>query len=126
MTSPSQHNLRFIRTLARILGTASLIFLCFIFGAHIIDDLSGVESFGNFNSNAEVLGFIGFPVMTIIGLVVAWKWEGIGGSIALLGLILLFIALGSGALVGLILLLISPSLLYITYWYLAKKSHREV
>ena len=73
---------------ARILGSISLLFLVFMVGAHLVAAIMGEEARGNgFQSTAEVLSFICFPVSIMIGLALAWKWEGLGGIITVLGII---------------------------------------
>ena len=46
----------------------------------MIGDMKG------FNTPTEIVAFICFPISTIIGLLIAYKWEGIGGIITIAGM----------------------------------------
>ena len=69
-----------LRWTARILGSLSLAVLFYMIVGHL---LGSEESAGNGHS----ISFLFFPVSTIIGLSVAWKWDGIGGLITIGGII---------------------------------------
>lgn len=108
-----------IRLIARIWVTISLAFLVFFVGAHLIDSLSGDgDPLGNFKSESEMISFAFFPLSLIIGLAIAWKWEGLGGFITIDEIIgfhimrpdLLFNVMIDG--------LAAPGLFYIVYWFL--------
>ncbi len=75
--SKQTKSLKIIRWLARILGAIAIVIL--IFG--MVGDLNG------FKSNTEIFTFICFPVLVIIGLLIAFKWEGRGGTISILGMV---------------------------------------
>ena len=66
---------------ARIWGSISLLFLVFMVGAHIIGALTGSQDGEGFSSTSEMVSFFFFPISIMIGLGIAWKWEGIGGLI---------------------------------------------
>ena len=71
-----------IRWIARIWGTLILAFVLFFILALIFgEDESGKGIF----STSEVITFIFFPISTVIGLTIAFKWEGLGGLITTLG-----------------------------------------
>ncbi len=73
---------------ARIWGSISLAFLVFMVGAHVIGALTGAEESGGFNSTSEIFTFfLFFPVGTMIGLSIAFKWPGLGGLITVGGMI---------------------------------------
>jgi len=110
-----------IRWFARILGSLSLAFLLFMVGAHVLATITGEgETIGKFNSVSEMISFAFFPVSIIIGLGIAWKWEGLGGFITIAGIIgfhlirpdLIFDLIING--------LAAPGLLFIIYWFLVK------
>jgi hypothetical protein len=116
-----------IRLIARIWGTISLVFLVYFFGAHLIDSLSGGgDPLGNFKSDSEMISFAFFPLSLIIGLAIAWKWEGLGGFITIGGIIgfqimrpdLLFNLMIDGLAI--------PGLFYIVYWFLTRKLKNEI
>lgn len=116
-----------IRLVARIWGSLFLLFLLFMVGAHVIGAISGAgASEDGFRSAAEVLTFIFFfPVGPMVGLALAWKWEGLGGAIT------------TGGIIG--LLVMSPAsidnpyfvgigicgLLFLIYWALSRGVQSE-
>jgi hypothetical protein len=113
-------NLAIIRWTGRI--TASLVIAFVLF--FLFSELIGTEKtdYQSLPINDKI-AFVFFPLSTLIGLSVAWKWEGLGGLITILGLIGLLIIrpdlLSNFFLVGLIAV---PGLLFIFYWYLARGS----
>lgn len=76
MKKPSK-TLTVIRWLARISGTIAIGVL--IFG--MIGDVQG------FKSNTEIFTFICFPISVFVGLLIAYKWEALGGFISVAGMI---------------------------------------
>lgn len=103
--------------MARIWGTLIIAFIMVFLIAHILEN----KPIGKGLSNAkELVSFICFPLLTIIGLALAYRWEGRGGLITSL-------ALTSAILVNnlfdlkFILLIFPPGILYLTYWYLSRK-----
>ena len=74
---------------ARIWGGISFIFLLFMVSTHLYEALFiSEEQFGEgFNSNAEMLVFFTFPISTLVGLGIAFKWHRIGGLITTIGII---------------------------------------
>lgn len=120
-----------IRLIARIWGSLILLFLLFFVGAHIFGQEGSGD--GGFKSTGELLTFfLFFPVGTMIGLAIAWKWEGLGGSIttgAIIGLFIMrpdlipnpsFIGIGDfGIGIGVI------GLLFLTYWALNRGRQLE-
>lgn len=76
--------LRWIRLLALIWGSLILAFVLFFLIAHIMEDKSAVMQ--GFRSS-EIHIFLLFPISTIIGLSLAYKWPKLGGAITLIGII---------------------------------------
>jgi hypothetical protein len=110
-----------IRWIARICGSLSLAFMLFFVGAHLIATITGAgEPIGTFNTVSEIISFAFFPVSLIIGLGIAWKWEGLGGFITIAGIIgfhiirpdLIFNLMIDG--------LAAPGLFYLLYWFLTR------
>jgi len=117
-----------IRMTARIWGSLILLFLLFFVGAHIIGALFGPEgaSDGGFNSVGEMLTFIFcFPVGTMIGLAIAWKWEGLGGLITAGGIICLFIMRSDLITVPYFIVMGITGLLFLVYWVLTRGRQLE-
>jgi hypothetical protein len=105
-----------IRWTARIWGSLSLIIMIFFVGAHLYGSITGKgESLGHTS-----ISFLFFPISTIIGLAIAWKWDGLGGLITICGIIgfhiirpdLLFSLMIDGLAV--------PGLFFIIYWLLSR------
>ena len=108
-----------IRWVARIWGTLVLAFVLFFLIAHLF----GVHEAGaELLSTKDKLTFLFFPLSTLTGLAIAWKWEGTGGSITVLGMIGLLIIrpnlLSAFWLIGAVLI---PGLMYMIYWYQLRK-----
>ena len=60
----------------------SLAFLILFFGASIFSS-SGEEPF----AFKDIFQFVFFPIGLMIGLILAWNWEGLGGLIAIASII---------------------------------------
>ena len=114
---------RIVLIIARIWGSLSLAFLVFMVGAHLIGALFGSEESGSgFQSTAEVFSFIFFPVSIMIGLALAWKWEGLGGIITTIGIICFHILRPDLIFDPMIDALAFPGLLFILYWILVRNA----
>ena len=117
-----------IRLIARIWGSLILLFLLFFVGAHVIGPLFGPEGSGDggFNSTDEMLTFyFFFPVGTMIGLAIAWKWEGLGGLITVGAIIGLFIMRPDLILHPFFIGMGIIGLLFIVYWILTRGRQLE-
>lgn len=101
-----------IHWLARVLGTLTIVSLLFI----VYNEFFGSKGVGlEIPSSEDLLGLICFPVSTIIGLAIAYKWEGIGGIITVIGMISLQIIRPDLASNLMISAFAIPGLLYIIY-----------
>jgi len=109
-----------IKWIARIWSILSLAFLLLFFGASIISSI-GKETF----AFKDVFQFVFFPIGLTIGLIIAWKWEGLGGIIAIGSIIgfhlQMLIIHGKPDFVLFIELLAAPGILFILYWILSRK-----
>lgn len=115
-----------IRLIARIWGSVSLGFLVFMVGAHVVASATGKgDPIGNFNSTSELVSFLFFPIFTIIGLSLAWKWEGLGGLVVVVGIIGFHVIRPDLIFNFMIDGLAFPGLLFLIYWYLAKE-HKTI
>lgn len=72
-----------LRRAARIWSIAALAFLAFMLLGHLF----GPEGVGTFNGIQEILQFLLFPIGMGAGLIIAWKWEGLGGLITIASII---------------------------------------
>jgi len=81
--------LKMLLWIARIWGAISLMFLLFMVGAHLVDALFvSKEPIGEgFNSTTEMISFLFFPISSMLGLGIAFKWHRIGGLITTIGII---------------------------------------
>ena len=109
-----------IRWIARIWSILSLAFLLLFFGASIFSSI-GTATF----VFKDVLQFVFFPIGLAIGLILAWKWEGLGGIIAIASIIafhLQMLVVHGKPDFGLFFeLLTAPGILFILYWILSRK-----
>ena len=117
--------LRIVQSIARIWGTLILAFVLFFALAHVFGD---AESDEVPISRKDLITLIFFPGFTILGLSMALKWEGIGGLIATLGIVGLFIIrtdlLNSPYF---IIGIAPPGIFYLIYWFLSrKKDHSTI
>jgi hypothetical protein len=108
-----------IRWIARIWGTLIWAFVTFFLLAHIFGDADAAP--GWWRDPRELITFLVFPVGTVIGLAMAWKWEGVGGLIVTLGMVIglstggghwdeLFFSVG----------VLGPGVLYLLSWSLSR------
>lgn len=110
-----------LRWLARIWGTLILAFVLFFLLAHIFGEESSEELRNALRNAREVITFLLFPIGTVVGLGIALRWEGLGGLIATISVIGLFILRPD--LISapwLILGIAPPGILYILYWFLSR------
>ena len=113
-----------IRWVARIWSILSLAFLLLFFGASIFSSI-GAATF----VFKDVLRFVFFPIGLTMGLIIAWKWEGLGGIIAIGSIIgfhlQMLVIHGKPDFVLFIELLAAPGILFILYWILSRKRVAE-
>ncbi|MDX1702481.1 MAG: hypothetical protein R3250_17765 [Melioribacteraceae bacterium] len=107
--------------IARIWGGLSLAFLVFMVGANLIEAIFGSSEGGGFNSTAEYLSFLCFPIGIMVGLALALKWEGLGGIITVLAMVGFHII--HPDLIGDLMMdgLMAPGVLFLIYWFLKRK-----
>ena len=104
--------LRIIYLMARGLGTITLAFLLFM----VITEFFGSEESGlGIGPGKDMVSLLCFPISTIVGLTLAYKWEGIGGIITVLGMISLHVIRPDLASDLLISAFAIPGLLYIIF-----------
>ena len=109
---------RIISVIARITGSLVLLFLLYFLIGHLLSDQDNLKGFG---STEEVLTFICFPVLTILGLIIAYRYEGTGALVVLLGFVGLLL-LGSDVLLSpLMAIMFIPGFLYAVSWILSRK-----
>lgn len=104
--------------IARIWGSTILAFVFFFLVAYVFGN---EETSDNPISTRDKITFVFFPIGTIIGLAVALKWEGLGGFIASLSLMILF-TIRFDLIYSIIfpIVIFPPGLLYLLYWFLQR------
>lgn len=99
------------RILARVCGSAALIFLLWMLIGHFTGDANGPHGM-RFNNTQERLAFLAFPVMSMAGLALAYMRPLAGGTLSLVGMACLFL-LRPDLLATSITLWAVPGLLYV-------------
>ncbi len=110
-----------ISWMARITSAAVIAFILLF----ALPDLFGSEGSGGEMSSEDALIYLFFPVSTLVGLVLAWKWEGLGGLIAILGLVALLI-LRPDLASNFIPMIGIPGFLFLMNWYLTRDQSKNV
>ena len=116
---------RITRTLvwiARITGTLLLAFLLFMLIGHLTGDANGPNGM-TFASNTDLLGFLLFPIGSIIGLGLAYKWKILGGTIAIASMAALYV-LRPDLLQSYFVALALPAALYVLSGWLQLRSRK--
>jgi len=107
-----------VRWIARIVGIVVLAFLLFF----VLADLLNKDSGDSPLPLQDKVAFIFFPLSTIVGLGLAWRWEGLGGLITIAGLIgLLTIRPDLFSSPLLMAIIAIPGLLFLLYWFLSRR-----
>lgn len=102
---------------ARILGAIIVAFVLFFLLARIF----GNGEDGGPMSKEDMVTFTFFPLGLCIGLLLAYKWVGIGGLVATGSMVVLFI-LRTDLLASTYMLTIAfPGLLYLLHWWLKRR-----
>ena len=108
-----------MRWIARIVGTSMLIFTMYFIMAHLIGDNGASSVMSTTDKLSSTFGLI-----SLLGLGLALKWEGLGGMITTLGMVGFFIVrpdlIAEIKFVGAVL---TPGLLYLAYWFFATKNN---
>jgi hypothetical protein len=107
---------------ARLLGTTLLAFLLFMLVGALTGDVSSPDGF-RFRDGKDLLGFLLFPVGTIIGLLLAYRWPLFGGLLAV-GATTALVALRPDLLQLTFLVMVMPGLLYTALGLLTRRRSR--
>jgi hypothetical protein len=111
MVMQKQKKLTIILWIARLLGSVVIAFLLFM----TIGELLSTDSKTVMIKTSDIPTFILFPISTILGLLIAFKWKGFGGLITVGGMIGLHIIRPDLASSLLISAFAIPGLLYMIY-----------
>ena len=111
-----------IRWIARILGSLLVVIGLIFFGSELVQDLTGEPVFSN-DSTISIVALLILHGAYIIGYSIAWKWEGLGGAIAIGGVICSqLISPSPLSMFSAQLLFTIPGILFLIYWYLSRRS----
>jgi len=111
---------RLLHWSARILGSALLAFLLFMLIGTITGDSNEADGL-NFRDTRDLIGFLLFPVCTIIGLGLAYRWPLLGGTIAV-GSTLLLVIMRPNLFQLTFVVMVVLGLIYLAYGLLTKRS----
>jgi hypothetical protein len=120
-TDRSRLLLLIIRWLARVWGGLAAAFLIFMIVAHL------VSSGGwGWPSGVDGIAFVFFPVGVAVGLVIAMKWDALGGLITLVSMITWHVIMnstrGNPHIAPMIDGLAAPSVLFLAVWLLGRRN----
>lgn len=110
-----------IRWTARILGSLFAATGLIIFGSELVEHFSGEPVF-SIDTTADFVALLLLHGSYIIGYIIAWKWEALGGVIAIGGVICSQIispnpiSMFAGQLIFII-----PGILFLVYWYMIRQ-----
>ncbi|MEE9554127.1 MAG: hypothetical protein V3W18_07480 [candidate division Zixibacteria bacterium] len=109
--------LRSLRATARFLGSVLfLMIIMFAFGEGIPNPFA--------LSFAEAITFFSFVIM-LGGLIAAWRYEGIGGLIVLVGYLIFAIANPGSVMIDMVSIFPLTGLLFLIYWWVLEKQFRS-
>ena len=103
-----------LRWIARILGVLYIAFFLLMF---IGEELSSNQE-SNPIAARELMGLV-FDFVYFVGLIVAWKWEGLGGLIAAIGLVAFAITIPDAAILAYTIMAV-PVILFLVCWLLSR------
>lgn len=106
------------RFFARLLGTVQVFFLIALLLGALLGDAEDVHGFGG-ATGREQLAFLFFPVFTLVGLALAFRWDLAGGLLALASLVVL-VALRPAWMQPTLLVMAVPGLLFAAVGLMAK------
>jgi len=118
-----------LRLAARIIGTLWVLICIFLFVGYYLEGIQ--RNAGAPSKPPDVFGIVIVISLSIAlcGLIIAWWREGIGGFISLFGIIiagaLLIIDPKLDFSLPVFSILSVPSILYLSYWWLAEKSNHR-
>ena len=121
-----------IRWIARVVGTLLVLFTLFIFIGEMIEGYrrNGKTDLETFNI-LQIITFI-FWFFGLAGLILAWGKEGAGGILSFICTVIFLILVKVNANINpeasftvILFIFLIPSVLFIIYWWLTKKTVRN-
>ena len=107
-----------IRWVSRIWGIVYIVFFLFMLIGYSIVDQPSPDGAENPLGTREIVGFI-FVFGYFTGLILAWKWEGLGGLVAIACIIAFAITIQNMP-VPIYMLMAIPGLLFLICWFLSR------
>lgn len=118
--TPRERGVTAIRWLARAWSIASIGFVLLMFVGSALAEGFNPAQF----AFRDVVGLFFFPFGVCLGMIVAWRWEGLGGAITVGSLLAFYAALRvtSGRFPGgpWFALVAAPGLLFLVCWLLSR------
>lgn len=114
MSNTNNKTVTIFRWIVRIISIIIVLFLILMFVGSLFNPKQS-----NTPSTHELISFIFFPIGLCVGLLIAWKWELIGGIIAIVSMIIFSLIIQST--LGWIIFAI-PGVLFIICWYLSRNN----
>ena len=97
-------------------GTVVALFLLYMLIGHLVGEANGPDPW-TFGSTRDLLSFLLFPLLTLIGLLLAYRWTVIGGTLCTATIVLLLL-IRPDLLRSPIPVVAIPGVLYLLYaWY---------
>lgn len=104
--------------IAKIGSAFCIAFLLFMIGGHLFGSEDTLPN--GFISSSELVTFLFFPIGTLIGLMLAWKRNMLGGLITVLGIICFHFVTGDYYLIPWIDGMTIPGILFLIYGFLKR------
>jgi hypothetical protein len=118
-TSSSTGTVTALRWVARIFGTFLVAFFLLFFIAERITER------GPYHSDTGQLVVTIFFLLGQFGILIGWRWEGIGGMLAAIGIVLCFLInllwVHAGKNTGFVLIWLLPAFLFLYCWWQTRK-----
>ena len=116
------NGLRLLRWIALISGSLVLAFVAFMLGADLIGAMQEGRSWGHMDVS-DTLQFLLFPIGLLVGLVLAYKWEMLGGAVTVMSMLTLCL-LSTDLFRHAFYLWALPGMLYMIHAWLMSKTSR--
>lgn len=109
---------------ARVWGGLSVAFLSWMIVGHLVGEHDSLLY--GFKSMEETVSFIFFPLSTLIGLLIAFKREALGGLLTVTGMVFFYITRSDLVFDGMITVLAAPGILFLLYGMLKKSFKKQI
>ncbi len=115
-------SVKIIRYSARFLGTLWVLFMAYFVLFYVL----GIGGEGMvMKSTADVITFLVYPMCTLVGLSIAWKWEGVGSAVTVLANIGLLVFRPELAARFYLLIPLLPGALYLLLFFNRRREQKS-